>query len=108
MEQLREIASTIPHRQATQPTGSGRGSNGGRSRDTGTSRGSSTAETQPTADPAGAPTATATSVAGVDAELLLSEALAAVEEVLGVDDDLCREVCDAVQNVFLQHGLINA
>jgi hypothetical protein len=31
-----------------------------------------------------------------------------VEEVLGEDDDLCREVCDAVQNVFLQHGLINA
>ncbi len=108
IEQLQAITPTIPTQPPTQPTGSGRGSNGGRSRDTGAGRGGTTSGTQTTAGDGGVATATSTTLPGVDAEVLLSESIAAVEGVLGEDDDLCREVCDAVQNVFLQHGLINA
>jgi hypothetical protein len=107
IDQLQAIASTIPNQQPAQSTGTGKGANGGRSRDPDASRGGTT-RSQATAGVGGATTATSIMIGGVDAELLLSEAIAAVEEVLGEDDDLCREVCDAVQNVFLQHGLINA
>lgn len=109
VEQLQALASTMSGQQSSPRAGSDRGANGGRTRDTSgsTSRGASgTSETQSRASTDGA--ATGSALGGADTETLLSEIIAAVEEVLGEDDDLCREVCEAVQNVFLQRGLINA
>jgi hypothetical protein len=112
-DQMTDLLASMPEpapsggtNSPTRGTGGGRETNTGRS---GTNSAGSSANGG-SREPVGRGTATeaVSALDSVTAEALLSEVIAAVEDILGEDDDLCREVADALQAVFLQHGLINA
>jgi hypothetical protein len=108
-----ETSDKARTQSGTQTRGGSNGggsSNGGKSRETGgrTSTSSTGAGQQGTTTKTSTTNSRAAAVDIVDSELLLSDALSAIEGVLGEEDDSCREVCEAVQAVFVQHGLINA
>jgi len=44
----------------------------------------------------------------VDGEQLLSDVFAAMKGKIGSDEDLFAEVCQEIENVFKQHGLVDA
>lgn len=63
---------------------------------------SKTSEQQPSGQPAD------TTLLAVDFEELLSDVFAAVKSKIGDEDELYPEVCEAIQKVFVEKGLVDA